>query len=87
MMAMFRPELRANWLYATAMPGAPPPMLIRSFVASATSTGAFPPLTMRRTTPVRSKPAFDDFSIVCGKGILPACDSAHMVVDRMPVRQ
>ena len=42
---------------------------------------------MRRTTPFRSKWALDARSMISGNGMRPACDSAHMVVERMPVRQ
>ncbi len=90
-MAMSRSGLRASRLAATAMPAAPPPMITISCVASATSTGVFPPLTMRRTTPLRSWPALAARSMIWGSGgfcgVRPACQSAHIVVERMPVRQ
>jgi hypothetical protein len=42
---------------------------------------------MRRVMPFRSKPAAAARSTICDSGWRPACASAHIVAERMPVRQ
>ena len=79
--------LRCSKLAATEMPAAPPPTITTSWLASAWLLGVLPPLAMRCTKAFMSKPTLFDASKICGKGVTPACDKAHMVVERMPVRQ
>ena len=86
MIAMSRFGARASRLAATAMPAAPPPTIttracIRYFDRRLPAVGD----SAHDALEVEARPG--GALRISGSGIAPACESAHIVAERIPVRQ